>query len=197
MGFVEDAQVVWLDARLLEPGEGSLAAQGIDADDQTVAVRSSERVVRLGVRAADDAEVEAEKSPQFAFPVADQPRGRDDQDAADQPASQHLADVEPRHDGLAAAWLVGEQEAESGLGQHVVVDGDPLMRQRIDQRDLRGEGRVEQVPVAEPKRLCDDSNDLGIGAEIDRSGDNCVPLADQSGIAQKVPGQAVHGLCLS
>ena len=63
MGFVEDAQVVWLDSLLLEPGEGSLAAQGIDADDQTVTVRSSERVVRLGVRAADDSEVQAEKSP--------------------------------------------------------------------------------------------------------------------------------------
>ena len=89
----------------------------------------------------------------------------------DQPASQHLSDIEPRHDGHAAAWLVGEQEAQSRLGQHVVVNGNPLMRQGIDEGDLRCKGGVEQVPEAEPKRLCDDSNDLGISAEIDRPGD--------------------------
>ena len=61
----------------------------------------------------------------------------------------------------------------------MVVNGDPLMWQGIDKGDLRGKRRVEQVPEAEPKRLCDDSNDLGIGAEIDRPGDNCVPFANQ------------------
>ena len=59
----------------------------------------------------------------------------------------------------------------------MVVNGNPLMRQGIDKGDLRGKGGVEQVPEAEPKRLCDDSNDLGISAQIDRPGDNCVLLA--------------------
>ena len=81
-------QFAWLDSLLLEPGEGLLAAQGIDADDQTITVRPPKRVVCLRVRAADDMEVQAEKRPQFAFPVADEPRGRNDQDAADQ--SPHL-----------------------------------------------------------------------------------------------------------
>ena len=58
----------------------------------------------------------------------------------------------------------------------MVVNGNPLMRQGIDKGDLRGKGGVEQVPEAEPKRLCDDSNDLGISAEIDRPGDNCASL---------------------
>ena len=58
----------------------------------------------------------------------------------------------------------------------MVVNGDPLMWQGIDKGDLRGKGGVEQVPEAEPKRLCDDSNDLGISAEIDRPGDYCDSL---------------------
>ena len=125
-----------------------------------------ERDCRRGhLAAADDAEVEAEQRPQFALPVADQPGRGDDQDAADQAAGEHLADVEPRHDRLARARLVRQQEAQAGLGQHVVVDGDPLVGQRVDQRDLGGERRVEEVPVGEPLPLGDDADDLGVGCE--------------------------------
>ncbi len=48
VGLVEDGQVVGLDTRLLEPGEGPLAGQGIDADDHPVAAVARERVAGPG-----------------------------------------------------------------------------------------------------------------------------------------------------
>ena len=114
-----------------------------------------ERIAGAGIRAGDDAEVEAEEGPQFPLPVADQPGRRDDQDAAEQAAGEHLADVEPGHDRLARARLVRPGGTEAGLGEHVVVDGDPLVGQRVDQRDFGRERRVEEVAVgraAPPRR---------------------------------------------
>ena len=61
------------------------------------------------------------------LPVADQTRGRDDDHAADESPGQHLADVEPRHDGLAGPGVVGQQEAQGRLPQHVLVHSDALM----------------------------------------------------------------------
>ena len=58
---------------------------------------------------------------------------------------QHLPDVQAGHDRLAGAGIVGEQEADGQLRQHVVVDGDPLVRQRVDLRDLGREGRAGQM----------------------------------------------------
>ena len=83
------------------------------------------------------------------------PAGGDDQDPSQEASGEHLADVEPGHDGLARPRLVGQQKAESGLGQHVVVDRDPLVGQRVDHRDLGREGGVEEMAVgraARPRR---------------------------------------------
>ena len=132
MGLVEDDQVVGLDARFLKPGEHAVAGQGVDADDEAVARRPDEGIAGSGVAAADDVELKAEQLRQLALPVPDQPGWRDDQDALEQPAREHLADVEAGHDRLARAGVVGEQEPQAGLLQHVVVDGDPLVRQRVD-----------------------------------------------------------------
>ena len=60
------------------------------------------------------------------------------------------------------------RKAESGLRQHLIVDRDPLVRQRIDKRDLGGEGGVEQVSVAKPVSLCRYAHDLGISGEVNR-----------------------------
>jgi hypothetical protein len=38
----------------------------------------------------------------------------------------HLANVKTGHVGLTRAGLVSQEKAETGLGQHVVIDGDPL-----------------------------------------------------------------------
>ena len=63
---------------------------------------------------------------------------------------QHFPDVQARHDGLASACVVGQQEPELGLLQHVMVDGDSLMGKRIDQGSFRGESRIEEMAVGQP-----------------------------------------------
>ena len=51
---------------------------------------------------------------------------------------------------LPATGVIGEKEAQRKLLEHVLVDSDPLVGQRIDLRDLRGERRVEHVAEAQP-----------------------------------------------
>jgi hypothetical protein len=52
----------------------------------------------------------------------------------------------------------------------VLVDGDPLVGQRVDHRDFGRERRVEQVPVGESLAFGHDPDDLGIGGEVDGAG---------------------------
>ena len=150
VGLVEDHQVVRHDGRFPEAGEHLGASQRVDADDDLIAVFADERVRVLGVGAADNAELQVEQRPQLALPVADQPRGRDDQDPPDQPAGHPFPDVQARHDRLAGPGVVRQQEPQRRLLQHVLVDGDPLVRQRVDLRDFRGERRVEHVAERQP-----------------------------------------------
>jgi hypothetical protein len=56
---------------------------------------------------------------------------------------------------------------QAGLGEHVLVDRDPLVGQRVDPRDLGGEGGVEQVGVSEPLPLGHDPDHFRIGQEVD------------------------------
>ena len=84
---------------------------------------------------------------QLALPVPDQAGGRNDEHAPNEPAREHLADVQPGHDGLAGAGVIGQEESKPRLRQHVVVDGDALMGQRVDAGDFRREGGVEDVAV--------------------------------------------------
>ena len=50
----------------------------------------------------------------------------------------------------------------------MVVDGDPLVGERLDPRDFGGERRVEQVPEAQSLPFGDDANYFGIGREVER-----------------------------
>ncbi len=47
VALVKDTKVIRLDGRFLEPGEGAIAGERIDTDDDQVASRPCERVVRL------------------------------------------------------------------------------------------------------------------------------------------------------
>ena len=49
---------------------------------------------------------------------------------------------------LPAPASSASRKRRRGWAQHVLVDGDPLVRQRIDEGDFGREGRVEQVAVA-------------------------------------------------
>ena len=49
---------------------------------------------------------------------------------------------QPAHDRLAGPRVVGDEEADAGLGEQVRVDGIHLVRQRIDLGHGHGEVRV-------------------------------------------------------
>ena len=60
----------------------------------------------------EDLEGEPELQIQLVLPLIDQPSGRDDEAALDVLAQDQLLDVEPGHDRLTGARVVGKQEAQ-------------------------------------------------------------------------------------
>ena len=128
--------------------------------------RAGERMPRR-VRARHDAEVEPEKGTEFALPVSDETGRGDDQHAPDPSAHEHLAHVEPGHDRLARARVVREQEAEGLLYEHVLVDRDPLVGQRIDTRDLARKRWIELIAVRQPETFHKEREPVRVTGEIE------------------------------
>ena len=93
VGLVKDDQIVGFCCRLLEAAKQAVPGQGVDADDEQVAVGAEEGIAGPRVGTADDAKRQAKQDAHFPLPVADQTGGRHDQHAPDKPAGQHLAHV--------------------------------------------------------------------------------------------------------
>ena len=90
-----------------------------------------------------------------------------DQDALGEAAKLKLAEQQAGHDGLAGASVVGEQEADAGEFQQVVVNGFELMRQRIDAGDRKAEVGIELVGDTEGVSLKPEAQQVaiaGVGA---------------------------------
>jgi nitrite reductase/ring-hydroxylating ferredoxin subunit len=60
-------------------------------------------------------------------------------------ANQQFLDEQPRHDGLAGARIVGEQETQRLPRQHFAVNGGDLVGQRLDLGGTDGEIRIEKI----------------------------------------------------
>ena len=82
----------------------------------------------------EEVEPQPELEEQLVLPLLDQAAGRDDQAPLDVVAEQQLLDVEPGHDRLAGAGVVGEQEAQRRARQQLAVDRADLVRQRLRRR---------------------------------------------------------------
>ena len=95
--------------------------------------------------AGQDVEAEAEFLGQLVLPLLDQTSGRDDEAALKIAADQELLDEQSRHDGLAGAWIVGEQEAQRLTRKHFAVNGRDLVRQRLDLGGADGEVGIEKI----------------------------------------------------
>jgi hypothetical protein len=143
--LVKDDEVVRVDSLFFEAGKDARAGKRVYTDDDAVAALADERVGVAGVATADGLERQTEKLGQFALPVSNEAGGGNDQDAFQQPARQHLPDVQARHDGLAGAGVIREQVAKSLLLEHVVVNRNALVGERIDLRDFGGECGIGQV----------------------------------------------------
>lgn len=100
---------------------------------------------RLELVVGEDLEGQLEAAPEFVLPLLGQTAGADDQAALQVTAGDQLLDQQARHDRLARARVVRQQEAQRLPGQHGIVDGGDLVRERVDQRGMDGEQRVEQM----------------------------------------------------
>ena len=112
-----------------------------------------------------DLEGQMEAPVQLVLPLLGEAAGADDQAALEIAARDQLLDEQPRHDGLARAGIVGEQEAQRLPGQHRLVDGGDLVRQRVDQRGVHGEHRIEEVGEADAVRLGDETEQRAVAVE--------------------------------
>ena len=92
-----------------------------------------------------DLERQVEPAVEFVLPLLDEVAGADDQAALQVAAGDQLLDEQAGHDRLAGAGIVGQQEPERLPGEHLAVDGGDLVRQRLDQRRVDGQQRVEEV----------------------------------------------------
>ena len=71
----------------------------------------------------------------------------------------------PGHDRLAGARVVGQQEAQRLARQHRLVDGRDLVRQRLDERGVDGQHRIEEVRQADAVRLGDQPEQRAVAVE--------------------------------
>ncbi len=115
-----------------------------------------------------DLERQMEAPVEFVLPLLDEAAGADDQAALEVAAGDQLLDEQARHDRLAGAGVVGEQEAQRLARQHRLVDGGDLVRQRLDQRGVDREHRIEQVGQADAVRLGDETEQRAVAVEAPR-----------------------------
>ena len=87
---------------------------------------------RLAELRREDLEGEPELQVQLVLPLIDKAARGDDQAALDVLAQDELLDVQPGHDRLAGARVVGEQEAQRRARQELTVDGTQLVGQWLD-----------------------------------------------------------------
>ena len=139
---------------LVEPGDGEVGLQ-----EPVAGAGRFELVVR------QDVERQVEPAVQLVLPLLGEAAGADDQTALKVAAGDQLLDEQPRHDGLAGARVVGEQEAQGLPGQHGFVDRGDLVRQRLDHRRVHGEHGIEEMGEADPLRFGDEAEQRAVAVE--------------------------------
>ena len=167
--LVEHHQVIGRDVRIAECPEHPLGHQGVQGYDNPIAIRTDEGICAIStIRSRDDAALQSEQGAKLPLPIAHEPRRRDDQHPANPAPEQHLAHVEPGHDGLAGAGVVGKQKAQRLLRQHSLVDRNSLVWKRVDPCGLARECRIELVSVRQAIGFRDQQHGGGISGEIQR-----------------------------
>ena len=130
---------------LVEPGDDEVGFQ-----EPVAGARGLELVV------GQDLERQVEAAVELVLPLLGEAAGADDQAALEVAAGDQLLDEQARHDRLAGARVVGEQEAQRLARQHRLVDGRDLVRQRLDDRGVDRQHRVEEVRQPDALRLGDE-----------------------------------------
>ena len=120
---------------------------------------------RFEVVVGEDVERQVEAPVELVLPLLRQAAGAHHQAALQVAARDQLLDEQPRHDGLAGARVVGQQEAQRLPRQHGLVHRGDLVRQRLDLRGVHREHGVEQVREADALRLGDQAEEGAVAVE--------------------------------
>ena len=113
----------------------------------------------------EDLEGQVEAAVELVLPLLGEAAGADDEAALEVAARDQLLDEQAGHDRLAGARVVGEQEAQRLARQHRLVDRRDLVRQRLDERGVDREHRVEEVRQADAVRLGDEAEERAVAVE--------------------------------
>ena len=166
VSLVENDKIICFCRFITDVVKHSFPGQGIDADNDHVTLWAKERIAQTGISAANDSELQMEQVPYFPLPIAHQTSWWNYENTADQSAGEHLPHIEPGHDRLAGPGIIGQQESERRLPKHVLVHGQPLMGQWVDQRCFACERRIEEMPIGETMGFCKSPNSVRVGREV-------------------------------
>lgn len=84
-------------------------------------------------------------------------------------ASDQLLDEQTGHDCFARSRIVGEEESQRLLRQHGFVDRRDLVRQRVHERCMHGEHRIEQMRQVDTVCLGDKAEQFSVAIETPRA----------------------------
>jgi hypothetical protein len=167
VSLVEHHQFIGFNFLFSKSCKDPFACQSINTDNDPITLRTDEGVVVFCIAPADNVKWQAEQQLQFVLPIADKTCRRDDQNAFQQAARQHLTDVEARHNGFAGTGVIGQQKTQPRLLQHVIIDRNPLMGQRIDTCYFSGKRGVCQVSERESFSLNQRPDNIRVGREVE------------------------------
>ena len=152
--------------RLLDQLSVLFLLEQIDPRDQPILLQ--QRIPRRRAvehRPIRDREPVVKFLAQLVLPLLGEVGRRHDQAALHIAAQNQLADQQPRHNRLARARIVREQEAQRLPRQHLVVHRRDLVRQRLHIRKMHRQPRVEAVRLPDPLRLRRELKQLRIRVE--------------------------------
>ena len=131
-----------------------VARELVEASDDEIGFQEPVAGARgLEFVVGQDLERQVEAPIEFVLPLLGEAAGANDQAALKVAAGDQLLDEEARHDRLAGARIVRQQKAQRLARQHALVDGRDLVRQRLDDRGVNGEHRIEQMGEMDALRL--------------------------------------------
>lgn len=120
---------------------------------------------RFDLLPRQDLEAQIELGLKLILPLFDQAPGTDDHASAQVTPQPQFLDEQSCHDRLAGAGIVGKKESQGLPGQHLLIDGRQLMRERLNIRAVYGEERIEEVGELDALRLRNQTQELAVAIE--------------------------------
>jgi hypothetical protein len=138
-------------------------------DDEVVFQEPVAGTRRFELVVRQDLEGELEAAVKFVLPLLGQAAGADDETTLQVAACDQFLDEQSGHDGLACAGVIGEQESQRLTGEHGLVDGRDLVRQRFDEGRVHSQHRVEEMRQTDAMRLRNQAEQMPVAVEAPRA----------------------------